>query len=368
MTDNKKHILLVTSEFPPQPGGIGNHAYLLVKHLEVNGFEVEVIADQRSVSGEEEASFDNVLKFKVHRVAMHKLRLLMYIKRLILLFRNIKSSDIVIASGKFSLWIVAFASLFYKRRYIAVIHGSEVNFTNKGLKTAVDMSLKRFSRLVAVSNYTKNLVKDIHNDIVVIPNGIDANTFNGSSAVEIYLDGSPKLITVGNVTDRKGQLNVIKHLPELIKAYPDLHYHCVGLPTQKDEFIDIARALEVDDYITFYGRVTDNELQGFLAFSDIFVMLSSPTETGDVEGFGIALIEANYFGLPCIGATGCGIEDAIDDYKTGRLIAPDSVVEFETAMADILSDYNSYRDNSKAWALQHSWTSIIKQYIDVLES
>ena len=32
--------------------------------------------------------------------------------------------------------------------------------------------------------------------------------------------------------------------------------------------------------------------------SNIFIMLSDNLESGDVEGFSIAILEANYFGLP----------------------------------------------------------------------
>ena len=364
---NNKQILIVTSEFPPQPGGIGNHAYNLAKHLEGEGLQVAVIADQRSVSGEEEVSFDSLLKFQVHRVALSQPRVLMYFKRIVLLFENLKSSDVVIASGKFSLWSVAFASLFYKRRYVAVIHGSEVNFTKRSLKIAVNLSLKRFSKLIAVSNYTKDLVKAIHPNIVVIPNGIDITVFEHTLPKNLNLAGQPKLITVGNVTERKGQLHVIKHLPILLKAYPNLHYHCVGLPTQRDEFLKVAEALNVARHITFHGRVSGVELPSYLLSSDIFVMLSSATTTGDVEGFGIALLEANYFGLPCIGAKGCGIEDAIDNYRSGRLITHTNVTEIKVALDDILSNSEHYKQNAKDWSLQHSWTLLIKRYIKALE-
>ena len=358
----------MTSEFPPQPGGIGNHAYYLAKHLEAEGLQVAVIADQRSVSGEEEVAFDSLLKFEVYRVALRQLRIRMYFKRIILLFRQLKAADLVLASGKFSLWTVAFASLFYKRRYVAVIHGSEVNFTKKGLKIAVNLSLKRFSKLIAVSHYTKDLVSTIHPHVEVIPNGIDTAIFEAASSAKQDLKGSPKLLTVGNVTERKGQLNVIKQLPELLKAYPNLHYHCVGLPTQKEEFLTIAEALNVNGYVTFHGRISDADLPSFLLSSDIFVMLSSSTKAGDVEGFGIALLEANYFGLPCIGAKGCGIEDAIYDNKTGRLISHSNVAEFKDAIEDILSNYENYKQNAKDWSFQHSWSFIVKRYIKALES
>ena len=90
-------------------------------------------------------------------------------------------------------------------------------------------------------------------------------------------------------------------------------------------------------------------------------------KTGDIEGFGIAIIEANYFGLPAIGAKDCGIEDAIDDTKSGRLIAFDAIDEFKLAIKDILANYDTYKKHAKEWALQHSWDLIIKWYIKELE-
>ena len=56
---SSKKILIVTSEFPPQPGGIGNHGFHLANQLSKNFYEVEVITDNRSVSGFEE----NALKY-----------------------------------------------------------------------------------------------------------------------------------------------------------------------------------------------------------------------------------------------------------------------------------------------------------------
>ena len=44
------------------------------------------------------------------------------------------------------------------------------------------------------------------------------------------------------------------------------------------------------------------------------------TDKGEGEGFGIALLEANALGIPTIGALGSGIEDAIADGVSGKLI------------------------------------------------
>lgn len=361
---NEKSILIVTSEFPPQPGGIGNHAFNLAKHLQLHDFKVDLIADNRSFSGKEESGFDATLKFKIHRIKRLKLRFLMYLKRLLTLLRLIKVSETIIASGKFSLWMVAFASLFYKRHYIAILHGSEVNYNQKILKWSINWSLKQFSKLIAVSNYTKSLVSHLNNlDIIVIPNGFDSEKWNLKNKHTLNLKGQPKLITVGNVTDRKGQLNVINLLPEIIKVYPELHYHCVGILTQKNEFLKVAVRLKVENHITFHGKVTDESLQELLQSSHVFVMLSSSTHTGDVEGFGIALIEANALGLPGIGSTNCGIEDAICDKKSGLLVPYRDSVAFLNALNEILTNYEEYKMEAKNWAALHTWDTIIMQYI-----
>ncbi|WP_298898710.1 glycosyltransferase family 4 protein [uncultured Psychroserpens sp.] len=360
-------VLIVTSEFPPQPGGIGNHAFNLAKALQKHNFNVELISDQRSKENKEELDFDRQLQFKVYRIKLQAIRWLMYFKRLFLGFRRAKKNNTIIASGKFSLWIVAFYSLFLNRNFIAIVHGSEVNLENKLLKRTVNFALRRFDKIIAVSNYTKQLIDDLElSTVTVIPNGID-NTQLKKQVSNISLSGSPKLITVGNVTDRKGQLNVIKHIPKLIKIFPDIHYHIVGLPTQANAFLEIAKRLNVENYITFHGRVSNEELIQFLSSSDIFVMLSSETKEGDVEGFGIAIIEANYFGLPAIGALNCGIEDAINDNKSGRLINHDDSDAFIASIQVIMNDHKSYHENAKQWANQHDWNTIIEQYIKVIK-
>ena len=66
MTSKKKQVLIVTSEFPPQPGGIGNHAHNLALHLYKHDYSITVISDSRSNLGADEAHFDKTLPFVIH--------------------------------------------------------------------------------------------------------------------------------------------------------------------------------------------------------------------------------------------------------------------------------------------------------------
>lgn len=362
-----KRILILTSEFPPLPGGIGNHAFNLAKHLSLSGFEVTVLTDERSKV--EDHEFDNALEFKVVRIPISRPRLFMYFKRIRQAKRLSAKVDIVLASGKFSLWLAAFIKNKTKARLMAVIHGTEVNFRSHLLRSSIERSLLRFDKIIAVSNFTKQLVEHLPlRSIVLIPNGFDAEDWDITDVNQNVLEGTPKLITVGNITERKGQINVINHLPLLLQNFPHLHYHCLGIPTQKDEFMKRAKELGVENHITFQGRVEHGNLVNYLHDSDIFVMLSQMTRSGDVEGFGIAIIEANYLGIPAIGSINCGIEDAIDNSRSGFLIDPKDGEALVNAIETILNDQSRFHNGAREWAEKHQWRNVIKTYIKEIES
>ena len=363
---NTKHILIVTSEFPPQPGGIGNHAYHLALSLSNENYLVTVIADQRSIDGNEEIAFDAKLPFSVVRIKMHSFRLRMYINRIIATYTLFNNATHIIATGKFSLWNVAFINLFKKRKTLAVVHGSEVNFKSVLLKKSIDTALKKMDTIVAVSKYTKSLISHLNKEVVVIPNGIQLENWETEGLPESIVKGNPVLTTVGRVSTRKGQLQVIKQIPELLKQFPELQYHCVGIPTEAADFLEKAKTLGVASHITFHGSVTDVVLKQILLKTDVFVMLSTESETGDVEGFGIAILEANALGIPAIGSLNCGIEDAIKPNVSGVLIDGENTIQFRKGIESILQSKEMFSAEAKKWAKQHDWSTIIKRYIALL--
>ncbi|MCK0125030.1 glycosyltransferase family 4 protein [Gelidibacter sp. F2691] len=361
----KKKILIVTSEFPPQPGGIGSHSYYLALFLAKSGYGVTVIADQRDQRNTEEQHFDNTLPFLVQRVALRRMRFIMYVNRIRKTLQALKQTDYVIATGKFSLWNVAMCALIYKRSTMAVIHGTEVNFKSTILRKAIDTSLKRYDTIVAVSNYTKNLVTHLNKAVVVIPNGLDVTQWKAECST-LQIKGTPVITTVGRVSTRKGQLQVINSLPELIRAYPEIHYHCIGILGESEAFMSRAKLLNVAQHLTFHGPLHEKDLKDILADTDVFVMLSQEDHSGDLEGFGIAILEANAMGVPVIGSKGCGIEDAIKDGVTGFLIDSKNAEDFKHSIDLILKNRLLFQENSKIWAMEHDWSLIIREYIDLI--
>ncbi len=359
-------ITILTSEFPPQPGGIGNQSFNLAKNLKKKGYEVKVICDRRSIEGREEEIFDSSLNFQVIRIPRRKILLYSYVHRIIMGFKLAGATDIIIASGKFPLWLGGFLSLFFQTKNIAVIHGSELLQPNSALRNLTNFSLSKFDTIITVSHYTRSLLKSNHfKSVEVIHNGFELNC---KLEKEREKPEAPVLVTVGNVTPRKGQQNVIRALPLLLKKYPDLQYRIIGIPTEKEKLQKLARDLNVESSVKFYGAVNELEKCQLLLTSGIFIMLSETTSTGDVEGFGIAILEANSLGLPAIGAKDCGIAEAVENGYSGFLVNSTDPVEILKSVDHILSDYEQLSNNARRWSANFSWEQVINRYITVIET
>lgn len=358
--------LIISSEFPPGPGGIGYHAYSLSVSLVEQGYKVVVLSPADFVSKEEVFEFDSVQKFDIIRYP--RIGWKTYFHRFRMTSDYLKQNQIstVILTGKFSLWQGWFIKLLFKnQKTLAILHGSEVNLKNQILRKFTHYSINAADTLVAVSNFTKDILPNwikLKRKIHVIPNGIFLIE-NNCHENEIHLDGHPKLITVGHVSPRKGQHRVIKALPELVKLFPNIQYHIVGRPVSQNKLENLAIDLGVENHIQFHGRIKNhNDLSMYYKSADIFMLLSENQLDGDVEGFGIVALEANEFGLPVIGAKYCGVEDAVDDGNSGYLVDGNNVEEICNAVVKSMDQKDKLAAGSKQWAVQHQWKEIVKVY------
>lgn len=360
-------ILFLSSEFPPNVGGIGNHGYNVALNLARLGHDVTVIADSLHQSKEILSQFAAEQPFKIIWIPRNKFVVFTYLNRIFQAINVAHAHQVIFCSGKFSLWTGGILSLFHQRnKLVAVVHGSELDLKQPLLKKLTTWSIGKMKEIISVSRYTASyLPKQVESKIpiTIIPNGITLTEFAPYiSQNKISLKGEPSIITLGNVSQRKGQLNIIQALPHLISLFPKIHYHIVGKPSEKEHFEQIAQQLNVSSFITFHGMVDRNQLMHLLNGAQVKAMLSNHTPTGDFEGFGIAILEANIFGVPAIGSKDSGIADAILDGETGFLVNQKDPESIGTAIQKIISNYPSFSEASYQWAQKHDWAIIIHQY------
>jgi phosphatidyl-myo-inositol dimannoside synthase len=369
MASNSCNTLLISSEFPPNVGGIGNHAYNLASALAAENYDVTVVADIIDKHKKELHNFAAQQPFAIKWVPRRRAAFLSYLQRIVTSLRCAAKADKVICSGKFSLWQAIIIRLLHPGKdLIAVVHGSELDIKSRIAKSLTAFALTRFNKIIAVSNYTRSyLPANLPGSIktFVIHNGINNSEFVNDEA-SIPLQGSPALITVGSVSERKGQENVINALPAIKALLPSVFYHVVGKPVLQEKLEKLADELKVTHQLKFYGAIERKQLLQTLSGATVKLMLSNHTVDGDFEGFGIAVLEANAFGIPVIGTRNSGIADAIQHCSTGILVNPTNQNEIAEAVQKILANYSWYSSNAKKWAKQHDWKFIVKEYIEVL--
>jgi len=353
----KKKILIISSEFPPLPGGIGNHAYNVGLTLQKRGFEITILVFDREKYNNVLFQFDKSQSFKIIRVEKSRNIFKMYFQRITYSRKQVKENNFIILTGKASLWM----HLFFSKKATGVVHGSELLLKNSLLNYLTNKALRKTKNIIAVSNFTRNLLnKELQSKCVVINNGVNLDEFDLKPKTK---PETIDFISVGSIHQRKGQHNFIAALPEIINRFKNSHYHIIGI-NDNSEYLKInIEEYQLYNYVTIYGRIDRDILIRKLKECSIVIMLSENTNSGDVEGFGISLIESNAMGLPSIGSKGTGIEDAIRNNFNGILVNPKNVNEIVKAIETILDDYENFSKNAIVFAKQCSWDILINDYI-----
>ena len=366
-------ILLISTEFPPGPGGIGNHAWNLARNLN-NKVHVDILTTSDYADKNACKSFDEKEKISIYRFTRYPFSLITYIHRIFQIIKYIRLNNYShgILSGYFALSMCSIIQLINKKIIITgVIHGSELLQSNLLLKLILKISLKGLDIMISVSNYTKNLIpiKTVPNQKnIIIPNGVNKELLTRNTNIDnpVKISGNPCLLTVGSITHRKGQINLIKALSIIKNKYPGVHYHCVGLPIEEKEVLEEASRLHIDKYVSIHGVIPNEQLGNLYKQADILVMLSQSKIRSCSEGFGIAILEANLFGVPALGSKNTGIEDAIVKDKTGVLVDPYSSKEILEGINLLLQNNEELSKNTIVWALQHCWDDISDRYLKAI--
>lgn len=364
-------ILLISSEFPPGPGGIGTQAFELARHLTRFGWEVRVVAPQDYAEVDEILLFNQSLEFQIERVRARS-------GRSIAFWRTVRRQDrrwkpqVILATGDPAVYVGVARGCRSGVPVVAVSHGR----TPRGLeRRLLRWACAGADAVVFVSHYTKNRMLEIGvrpRQSWCIHNGADAETFRVLPAQEsrdfrrrLGFAGRPLIVTVGHVSDRKGQEVVIRALPEISSRVPGVVYLMAGLPTRQDSLSALAARLGVADQVHFLGRLDRGSIVSLLNAADLFVLTSR--HSGDeFEGFGIVVLEAALCGTPAVISNGSGLVETVVEGETGLGVPEDDPQATAAAVATLLSD-ESRRQRMAAAALcraagEFTWERRVREY------
>lgn len=270
------------------------------------------------------------------------------------------------------------AAIAAKRPLLTTVHGSYAHLPHIRrfpINRLYEWAFRQ-STLVCVSHYTEEVVQEIvpNPKTIVINNGIDIERFTHLPALE-NPPTRPTIITSGGVKARKGTLELVKAMAKVREALPDVQCIVMGSTAAEPKYMAQVEQkisdLHLENSVKIIGFVDEHTLLGWYRAANIFV-LPSINVGWKFEGFGLATLEASAAGLPVIGTTDCGAEDAIDHNMTGLLVNQATVdEELPQAIIHLLADSARAKQMGQAGkekAANQTWDFVAEQMILVYEN
>ncbi len=186
----------------------------------------------------------------------------------------------------------------------------------------------------------------------VMRNGVDLERFRpmpqDMARAELGLSGTPILISVGYLIERKGHHIAIDALAKLLPAHPQARLIIIGDGAERDTLRNLCKRLNVQDRVTFTGALPNAELSRWYSAADVMILASSR------EGWANVLLESMACGTPVVAARIWGTPEVVSEEVAGRLVDKRDGNAFAQAISALLIEYPD-RSRVRAYAEKFSW-------------
>lgn len=193
----------------------------------------------------------------------------------------------------------------------------------------------------------------IGNDrLYVMRNGVDLQRFRPLPQAqvrhELGLSGSPLLVSVGYLIERKGHHIAIEALAKLLPVFPEARLIIIGDGPERQKLLVLARELGVESHLTMTGALPNADLLKWYSAADVMLLASSR------EGWANVLLESMACGTPVVAANIWGTPEVVASDVAGRLVQHRNGEAFADSIRQLLAKYPP-RDHVRAYAEGFSW-------------
>lgn len=198
------------------------------------------------------------------------------------------------------------------------------------------------------------------------PEGIDRDIAAGGpdESSSLIPCRDPIILSVARQYRRKDTATLIRAVPALLAAIPDVGIRIVGDGPELARTRRLAERLGVEDRVSFLGSLDSvSTLRNEYASASVFCLPSLQ------EGFGIVLLEAMSHGLPIV-ATHCGaIPEVAPHGETSLLVPPRDPDALAHALVRILTDSNlaaQLGTAGKQRVCRYGWSAAARAFVEGL--
>ena len=340
-------LLLLTNEYRPVNGGIATYCHALIQAMAHRGHEVAVVA---AAKGGPSPEFDAKEPYPLWRAREHRWVGRRFAERWRVLCQAIEAQrpDWLWASDWRPGLLAALAARRYQLPLVVSAFGSELLLGSRPpiRRHLIRLVMRQAQAIIGISHYTKSLlmaagVPGERVDVIMPGTRPDmpvaTREARGQILARHQLGTGPLILTLARLVPRKGHDIVLAALPSIRATCPNVRYLIAGAGPDRPRLEALVQQLGLADTVCFAGTIAEADKATYYAAADLYVLLSRP-EPGDVEGFGITLLEAAAQGLPIVAGRSGGAPDALAGGSVGYLVDPVDVAAVAAAITHLLEN------------------------------
>ena len=168
----------------------------------------------------------------------------------------------------------------------------------------------------------------------------------------------PQLLTVCRLSEQRKNVDLVLRALATLKDRFKFEYVIAGEGTLRPALERLADTLGLGGCVHFAGSVSDADLRDLYARADLFVLAASIVPDSH-EGFGIVYLEAAASGVPSLAARLAGAAEAIAEGRSGFFVEQPDVASISNALNRFLSgeiDLNAL--DCRDFAQGFSWVRV----------
>lgn len=147
-----------------------------------------------------------------------------------------------------------------------------------------------------------------------------------------------RLLGVGRFVAKKGFHYLIEAAAILKHRKVDFELRLVGNGPLDDELRTLANRLHVSDCVKFLGQKSTHEVRAEMTEADIVVVPSVTTNTGDMEGLPVVIMEAMATGTAVVASDHAGIPEIVIPGQTGFLTPERDAESIADAVCELIKN------------------------------
>jgi phosphatidylinositol alpha-1,6-mannosyltransferase len=291
-----------------------------------------------------------------------------------------KKIDVIL----FSSMVTASLAPFIRRSVcvpmVTINHGHDVTLSIKMYQLFLKSVFRALDGVISVSEATRSasIVRGLHPDKgISLPNGMSIDKVNKDvgdktsakkrleSIIGKDLNGKYILLTAGRLIRRKGHAWFIEHVLPEIKS--NVEYIILGSGPEMPTIQNLLKRSKIAKKVSILGRQPDDVLQDSYQAADIFVM-PNIVVPGDMEGFGVVMLEANLMETPVVATDLEGIKDVIKPHINGYKIDVGNALKFAGCIDNIINtELDTLSKSAKEYVLENfAWEQVSLRYLQYL--